>query len=93
MPGDFAVLRAYIYAHAVYSSVMSPGGSIVNSLDEAVAAIAEIFKSTKHEIVFIVPPSVFSIFGTSFNTVQNAKRFVQTGGVMRGVTTISRANA
>jgi hypothetical protein len=36
---------------------------------------------------------VFSIAGTSFNTVQNAERFIQNGGEMQGITTISRANA
>jgi hypothetical protein len=71
---------------------MSPGGPIVNSLKDAIAEVVEIFESAKSEIVFIVPPSVFSIAGTSYDTVQNTKRFKQNGGVMRGITTVSRAN-
>ena len=72
---------------------MSPGGAIVNNLKDAMAEIGGIFESAQREIVFVVPPSVFSIASTSYNTVHNAKRFIQNGGVMRGLTTISPANA
>jgi hypothetical protein len=73
--------------------MMPSSGAILNSVKDAMAEVVAIFESATREILFIVPPSVLSIAGTSFNTVADAKHFKQNGGVMRGITTISRANA
>ena len=86
--------RTYLCVHAPSSSIMMPSsGAILNSVKDAMAEVVAIFESATREILFIVPPSVLSIAGTSFNTVADAKHFKQNGGVMRGITTISRANA
>ncbi|MDD1720444.1 MAG: hypothetical protein LUP95_00415 [Euryarchaeota archaeon] len=70
---------------------MSPGGTVINGVEDGIAVIAEIFESAKHEIAFLSPPSVLSIAGT-FDSVENARRFIQNGGVLRGITTVSPAN-
>ena len=55
------------------------------------AAVLGIFESTEHEIVYLVPPSLLSLAGT-LDTVESAKRFIQSGGVIRGITSVSRVN-
>ncbi|MGZ4942324.1 MAG: hypothetical protein ACXV5P_08535, partial [Halobacteriota archaeon] len=50
------------------------------------------FDLATREIVFLAPPSLFSIAGT-YGTVERAKRFIENGGVLRGITTVSRATA
>ncbi len=57
------------------------------------AVIVEIFETATQEIDFIVPPSLLSVAGTSFDTMQSAKRFIEDGGVLRGITTITPTNA
>ncbi len=68
-----------------------PAGTIVDGLKDAIAEIIAIFASAQHEIDFVVPPSMLSVAG-AYDTVEYAKRFMQHGGVMRGVTTVSHAN-
>jgi hypothetical protein len=55
--------------------MMPSGGAILNSLKDAIPKVVTIFESATREILFIAPPSVLSIAGTSFNTVENVKRF------------------
>jgi len=68
-----------------------PVGTVVNSVEDTLAAVLGIFESTEHEIVYLVPPSLLSLAGT-LDTVASAKRFLQSGGVMRGITSVSRVN-
>ncbi len=68
-----------------------PVGTIVNSVEDVAAVVLGIFESAKREIVFVVSPSFLSIVGT-YGTVEKAKRFIQNGGVMRAITTVSPAN-
>jgi len=66
-------------------------GIVINSVKDAVAVILEILELAQHEIVFVTSPSLLSIAGT-YDTVEIAKRFIENGGLLRGITTISRAN-
>ncbi len=68
-----------------------PSGMVINSVEDAVAVISKILESAEREIVFVTSPSLLSIAGT-YDTVEIAKRFIENGGVLRGVTMISRAN-
>ncbi len=69
-----------------------PAGITINNLKDALAIVVQIIESAQHELIFIVPPSIFSIAGASCNTMPRAKRFMQNGGVMRGITTVSPTN-
>ena len=73
--------------------MMPSSGAILNTVKDTLPEVVAIFESATREIVFIVPPSVFSLYGTPYNTIQNAQHFKQNGGVMRGITTISHTNA
>jgi len=68
-----------------------PAGTVFNSVEDTVAAALWIFGSAEHEIVYLVPPSMLSLAGT-LDTVESAKRFIQRGGIMRGITSVSRVN-
>ncbi|MDD1720717.1 MAG: hypothetical protein LUP95_01865 [Euryarchaeota archaeon] len=68
-----------------------PSGTIVTSVEDVVAVVSGIFESSQREIVLLTPPSLLSIAGT-YHTVERAKQFIQNGGVLRGITTISPAN-
>ncbi len=68
-----------------------PAGTVINGVKDFVAAALEIFDKAQHEIIFLVPPSILSLAGT-YDTVQRAKRFIDNGGVVRGVMSISPAN-
>lgn len=69
-----------------------PAGMVINNLKDALATIVEILESAQNEIAFLVHPSVFSIAGASYDTMPRAKRFIQNGGRLRGVTTVTRTN-
>jgi len=66
-------------------------GIVINSVKDAVAVVSKIVESAKREISFVTSPSLLSIAGT-YDTVESAKHFIENGGVIRGITTISRAN-
>ncbi len=68
-----------------------PAGTIVNTVEDVVAVVLGIFDSATHEIVLLAPPSLLSIAGT-YHTVERAKQFIENGGVLRAITTITRAN-
>ncbi|MGZ4905033.1 MAG: hypothetical protein ACXV5I_09510 [Halobacteriota archaeon] len=68
-----------------------PTGTIVTNVRDIVAAVLGLYNSTKHEIAFLVPPSFLSLAG-ALGTFESAKRFIKSGGVVRAITTISRAN-
>jgi len=68
-----------------------PAGTIVNGVKDIVAVVFNLYDYTKNEISFLVPPSLLSIAGT-LDTLQHAKRFIENGGAVRAITTISRAN-
>ncbi len=68
-----------------------PAGLVINGLKDVIAVVIEIIESTQHEIDFTVPPSLLSFAGT-YGTLASTKRFIQNGGVVRGVTTISPTN-
>ncbi|MDD1720768.1 MAG: hypothetical protein LUP95_02130 [Euryarchaeota archaeon] len=63
-----------------------------HGLKDALAVVVEIFELAQREITFIVPPSMFSIAATSYDTMPRANRFIEHGGVLRGITTVSPAN-
>ncbi len=68
-----------------------PSGTVINSTEDFVAILLEIIESAQREIVFVLPPSLFSVAGT-FDTVPRAKRFIGNGGVLRGIMIISPAS-
>ncbi len=68
-----------------------PSGTVINTIEDFVAILLDIIESAQAEIVFMLPPSLFSVAGT-FDTVPRAKRFIENGGVLRGITMISPAN-
>ncbi len=68
-----------------------PVGMIINNVHDFMAATLEIPDKAQRELVFLVPPSLFSIAATD-NTAPKAKQFIQNGGVIRGVIPISGAN-
>ena len=68
-----------------------PAGTVVNSTEDAVAVILEIIESAQHEIEYLSAPSFLSFAGT-YDTMQSAKRFIEKGGVIRGIVPVSRAN-
>ncbi len=80
-----------IYTHAAIPTCM-PAGMVINNLKDALLTIVEILESAQKEIAFLVHPSVFSIAGASYDTVPRAKRFIQDGGRLRGITTVTRTN-
>ncbi len=69
-----------------------PAGTAINNLRDALAIVVKVIESAQREIVFLVPPSVFSIAAASCDTMPRARRFMQNGGVMRGITTVSATN-
>ncbi len=69
---------------------MSPG-FIVKGVKDALAAASQILESAHEEVVWLVPPSMLPI-SMSYGFVEKTKSFVQNGGVLRGITTISHAN-
>ncbi|MGZ7171895.1 MAG: hypothetical protein ACXVI1_11930 [Halobacteriota archaeon] len=66
-------------------------GTVINSVKDVLAVVLGILESAKQEIVFLTPPSLLSLAG-NYDTMQSAKRFIQNGGVLRGIMPISRAN-
>ncbi len=68
-----------------------PAGAVINTVEDIVAVVLGIFDSAKHELVLLAPPSLLSIAGT-YHTVERAKQFIENGGVLRAITTISPAN-
>ncbi len=66
-------------------------GMMINSVGDAVAVIFKILESARREIVFVTSPPLLSVAGT-FDTVEIAKRFIDGGGTLKGITTITRAN-
>ncbi|MGZ4907995.1 MAG: hypothetical protein ACXV6K_06580 [Halobacteriota archaeon] len=68
-----------------------PAGTEIITIHDAVVVIAKILDLAQHEIVFITSPSLLSIAGT-YDTVETATRLIENGGVIRGITTLSRAN-
>jgi len=72
-------------------SLGMPAGTAVNGVDDIMAVVLNIYDSAKNEISFLAPPFFVSIAGT-LDVLQHAKRFIENGGVVRGITTISRDN-
>ncbi len=68
-----------------------PSGTVLNSVENFIAVALKVFETAQHEIVFLVPPSLLSLAGT-YDTVGRAKRFIEHGGVVRGIMSISRDN-
>ena len=67
-----------------------PAGTAVNGVDDIMAVVLNIYDSAKNEISFLAPPFFVSIAGT-LDVLQHAKRFIENGGAVRGITTISGA--
>ncbi len=68
-----------------------PSGIVINGVEDIVAAILGVFESSQREIVFLSSPSFVSLAGT-LDTFQYAKQFIQNGGAIRGITTVSHSN-
>ncbi|MGZ4852998.1 MAG: hypothetical protein ACXV3D_07425 [Halobacteriota archaeon] len=68
-----------------------PTGTVINGAEDIIAAILELFESAQHQAVFLAPPSFVSLAG-ALDTVKSAEQFVQNGGVLRGITTVSHTN-
>ncbi len=66
-------------------------GVVITNVRDAAAVILKVLESARREIVFVTSPALLSIAGT-FDTIAIAKRFIDNGGTLRGITTISRAN-
>ncbi len=67
-------------------------GRIISALKDVLAVGVEILETAQHEIAFLIPASVSSIAGASCDTMPRAKRFIENGGVLRGITTVSLTN-
>ncbi len=68
-----------------------PAERVITGVKATVAAILDIFEATQREAVFLSSPSFVSLAGT-LNTFQSAHTFIDNGGMIRGITTISDAN-
>ncbi len=68
-----------------------PTGLIVSGVKDALAVASQILESAQHEVSWLVPPSLLPV-STSYGFVEKTKSFVQNGGVLRGITTISHDN-
>lgn len=66
-------------------------GTIVKTAEDAIAVAFQIVEAAKNEIVWLIPPSLLSLSST-YDILDKVKAYIQTGGVLRGITTISRAN-
>ncbi len=69
-----------------------PVRTTIDNLTDALAIVVEIMESAQNELVFLVPPSIFSQAAASCDSMSRGKRFIQNSGVMRGITTVSRTN-
>ncbi len=69
-----------------------PAGLTINSLKDALAIVVEIVESAQKEVIFLAPASVLSLASASFDSISRAKRLMQHGGVVRGITTVSHTN-
>ncbi len=68
-----------------------PAGTVVKGVEDVVAVVLDILESAQREIVFLVPAPLLSLAGT-YETLPKAKKFIQNGGVLRGIIPISLAN-
>ncbi len=68
-----------------------PAGTVINGVKDFVAAAFEVLQNAQHEFVFLVPSSILSRAGT-YGSVESAKRFIDNGGVVKGILPISLAN-
>ncbi len=68
-----------------------PAGTTVSSVKDIIAVIIGIFDTAEREIDFLAPPSFLSLAAT-YDTIERAKWFIQQGGVMRSITTITHDN-
>ena len=68
-----------------------PSGRVINTVKDAIAVMLSIFESTKLEIVFLTPPSLMSL-AAKYASMLSAERFMQNGGAVRGIISISRDN-
>ncbi len=68
-----------------------PAGTVINGPEDTVAVILEILETAQREVDFLSSPSFLSFAGT-YDTMENAKRLIQRGGVVRGVVPVSHAN-
>ncbi len=66
-------------------------GTIVKTAEDAIAVAFQIVEAAKNEIVWLIPPSLLSLSST-YDILDKVKAFIQNGGVLRGITIISRAN-
>lgn len=69
-----------------------PTGTIVTNVRDVVAVVLDLQSRALSSYDFLVPPSFLSLAG-SLDTFESGKRFIKSGGVVRGITTVSRANA
>jgi hypothetical protein len=68
-----------------------PTGTVISSVKDVLALVLGMLESAKQEIIYLTPPSLISLAGTYY-TIQSARRFIQNGGVLRGIIPISRVN-
>ncbi len=68
-----------------------PARIVINGVEDFIAMSLQILETAQHEVLFLYPPSLLSIAGTR-DTVEHVKRFIERGGVVRGITTVSPAN-
>ncbi len=68
-----------------------PTGTVINGIEDFIAIALKILQEAQHELVFLIPPSLLSLTSV-YDTVERSKRFIRSGGVVRGIIPISRAN-
>jgi len=68
-----------------------PAGTVISGVEDIIAVILELFESAQHQAVFLASSPFVSLAGT-LETVKSAEQFVQNGGVLRGITTVSHTN-
>ena len=63
-------------------------GTVITSVKDVIAVGLEIIESAEHDIAWLIP-APYVVFGSQFSLKQKSKAFIQNGGRVRGITTIS----
>ncbi len=68
-----------------------PDGTIVNCVEDTLAAVLAIRTASTDEILWLIPPSLLAL-SLDYDILEKAKQFIHGGGTIRGITTVTQAN-
>ncbi|MGZ7164402.1 MAG: hypothetical protein ACXVIK_09095, partial [Halobacteriota archaeon] len=66
-------------------------GIVINSIQDVLAVASQILESAKDEVVWLVPPSLFSL-SIHYGFTEKTRAFIQQGGTSRGIVPLSHTN-